>query len=63
MSDHSGVKCTKVDQGYFENFGLRCYAGVWSLWVLGAGAVIQVTSQVGTRAWRMAGETCSWPPS
>lgn len=40
MSDHSGVHYTKVDQGYFEKRGLRRYAGVWSLWALGVGAVI-----------------------
>jgi ethanolamine permease len=40
MSEHSGVKYTKVDQAYFEKRGLRRYAGVWSLWALGVGAVI-----------------------
>ena len=36
----SGVSYTKVDQSYFEKRGLRRYAGVWSLWALGVGAVI-----------------------
>jgi len=40
MSEHSSVKYTKVDQAYFEKRGLRRYAGVWSLWALGVGAVI-----------------------
>lgn len=40
MSDHSGVKYAKVDAGYFEKRGLRRYAGAWSLWALGVGAVI-----------------------
>lgn len=29
-----------VDDAYFEQRGLRRYAGVWSLWALGVGAVI-----------------------
>jgi len=40
MSRQSGVSYTKVDAGYFEKRGLRRYAGVWSLWALGVGAVI-----------------------
>lgn len=36
----SGVSYTTVDQAYFEKRGLRRYAGVWSLWALGVGAVI-----------------------
>ena len=40
MSKHSGVSYTNVDKGYFEKRGLRRYAGVWSLWALGVGAVI-----------------------
>jgi ethanolamine permease len=40
MSRQSGVSYTSVDQGYFEKRGLRRYAGVWSLWALGVGAVI-----------------------
>lgn len=40
MAKPSSVSYTKVDQGYFEKRGLRRYAGVWSLWALGVGAVI-----------------------
>ena len=40
MSEPSGVKYAKVDAGYFERRGLRRYAGAWSLWALGVGAVI-----------------------
>ncbi len=40
MSDSSSVRYTKVDASYFEKRGLRRYAGVWSLWALGVGAVI-----------------------
>ncbi len=40
MSKQSGVSYAKVDQTYFEKRGLRRYAGVWSLWALGVGAVI-----------------------
>jgi ethanolamine permease len=40
MAEHSGVKYTEVDAAYFEKRGLRRYAGVWSLWALGVGAVI-----------------------
>jgi ethanolamine permease len=40
MSAPSGVSYTKVDQQYFDKRGLRRYAGVWSLWALGVGAVI-----------------------
>jgi ethanolamine permease len=40
MSQQSGISYTKVDQAYFEKRGLRRYAGVWSLWALGVGAVI-----------------------
>jgi len=29
-----------ADDGYFEQRGLKRYAGVWSLWALGVGAVI-----------------------
>ena len=35
-----GVQYKRVDEGYFEKRGLRRYAGVWSLWALGVGAVI-----------------------
>lgn len=37
---HAGVTYTKVDAVYFEQRGLRRYAGVASLWALGVGAVI-----------------------
>jgi ethanolamine permease len=40
MSESSGSHYTKVDQSYFDKRGLRRYAGVWSLWALGVGAVI-----------------------
>lgn len=40
MSDKSGVNYRRVDDSYFEKRGLRRYAGVWSLWALGVGAVI-----------------------
>ncbi len=35
-----GVEYVRVADGYFEERGLRRYAGVWSLWALGVGAVI-----------------------
>lgn len=35
-----GVTYHEVDSSYFEQRGLRRYAGVWSLWALGVGAVI-----------------------
>ena len=35
-----GVRYHAVDAAYFEKRGLRKYAGVWSLWALGVGAVI-----------------------
>jgi ethanolamine permease len=34
------VTYTNVDQGYFEQRGLKRHAGVWSLWALGVAAVI-----------------------
>ena len=40
MSESAGVTYTKVDKSYFDKRGLRRYAGVWSLWALGVGAVI-----------------------
>ncbi|TCS63431.1 amino acid permease [Varunaivibrio sulfuroxidans] len=43
MSDKKkvgSVTYRQADDGYFENRGLRRYAGVWSLWALGVGAVI-----------------------
>ncbi|MAQ17146.1 MAG: ethanolamine permease [Sandaracinus sp.] len=38
--ERKGVSYDAVDEGYFEQRGLRRYAGVWSLWALGVGAVI-----------------------
>jgi len=35
-----GVEYVGVTDRYFEDRGLRRYAGVWSLWALGVGAVI-----------------------
>jgi ethanolamine permease len=35
-----GVSYAKADKSYFEKRGLQRYAGVWSLWALGVGAVI-----------------------
>ena len=40
MSERSSVQYAKVDDSYFRKRGLRRYAGVWSLWALGVGAVI-----------------------
>lgn len=40
MSETAGVTYKRVDASYFEKRGLRRYAGVWSLWALGVGAVI-----------------------
>ncbi|MFT4605794.1 MAG: ethanolamine permease [Rhodothermales bacterium] len=34
------VTYRKAEEGYFSNRGLKRYAGVWSLWALGVGAVI-----------------------
>jgi ethanolamine permease len=34
------VTYTNVDQGYFDQRGLKRHAGVWSLWALGVAAVI-----------------------
>jgi ethanolamine permease len=36
----AGVTYNKVDETYFAKRVLRRYAGVWSLWALGVGAVI-----------------------
>lgn len=36
----SGVSYEKVDSEYFAKRGLQRYAGIWSLWALGVGAVI-----------------------
>ncbi|HLF21581.1 MAG TPA: amino acid permease [Aestuariivirga sp.] len=35
-----GVSYTKAGSHYFEQRGLKRYAGIWSLWALGVGAVI-----------------------
>ncbi len=35
-----GVEYEQVEDAYFRDRGLRRYAGVWSLWALGVGAVI-----------------------
>ncbi|RYE09678.1 MAG: amino acid permease [Hyphomicrobiales bacterium] len=35
-----GVKYASRDKSYFEKRGLQRYAGIWSLWALGVGAVI-----------------------
>ena len=35
-----GVRYVQAEQGYFEQRTLRRYAGIWSLWALGVGAVI-----------------------
>ncbi len=35
-----GVEYVSVEERYFSERGLRRYAGVWSLWALGVGAVI-----------------------
>jgi ethanolamine permease len=40
MSKQSGISYTHVDQSFFDKRRLRRYAGVWSLWALGVGAVI-----------------------
>lgn len=40
MGNPSGVEYAKADAEYFARRGLRRYAGVWSLWALGVGAVI-----------------------
>ena len=39
-SGSGGVKYAKQDSSYFEKRGLQRYAGIWSLWALGVGAVI-----------------------
>jgi ethanolamine permease len=35
-----GISYTKADANYFAKRGLQRFAGVWSLWALGVGAVI-----------------------
>ena len=39
-SKRSGVTYRAADDDYFESRGLRRFAGAWSLWALGVGAVI-----------------------
>jgi ethanolamine permease len=36
----AGVSYERVDDAYFKVRGLKRYAGIWSLWALGVGAVI-----------------------
>ena len=36
----TGVSYEVQDKAYFERRGLKRYAGIWSLWALGVGAVI-----------------------
>jgi ethanolamine permease len=38
--ESSGVSYSRADSSYFEKRGLQRYAGIWSLWALGVGAVI-----------------------
>jgi ethanolamine permease len=38
--DSGGVSYKKADASYFEKRHLQRYAGIWSLWALGVGAVI-----------------------
>lgn len=38
--DRGGVTYRQADANYFERRSLRRFAGVWSLWALGVGAVI-----------------------
>ena len=40
MKKNQGVEYIPVADHYFQKRGLRRYAGVWSLWALGVGAVI-----------------------
>ena len=40
MKKKQGVRYVRVADRYFSDRGLRRYAGVWSLWALGVGAVI-----------------------
>jgi ethanolamine permease len=40
MAGAGGVKYAARDADYFQKRGLSRYAGVWSLWALGVGAVI-----------------------
>ena len=36
----AGIAYRKAEADYFEKRGFRRFAGVWSLWALGVGAVI-----------------------
>jgi len=48
-----GVEYVRVADEYFSERGLRRYAGVWSLWALGVGAVISGDFSLdGTSVWR-----------
>ncbi|MBK1868035.1 amino acid permease [Aestuariivirga sp. YIM B02566] len=40
QTEGGGVSYTRADAGYFEKRHLQRYAGIWSLWALGVGAVI-----------------------
>jgi ethanolamine permease len=40
MSEGASIRYAEVAKGYFEKRSLRRYAGFWSLWALGVGAVI-----------------------
>jgi ethanolamine permease len=37
---HGSVQYRNAEDGFFEKRGLKRYAGLWSLWALGVGAVI-----------------------
>ncbi|MEX6505672.1 amino acid permease [Jiella sp. M17.18] len=39
-TEKKGIAYRAAEAGYFEKRGLKKYAGVWSLWALGVGAVI-----------------------
>ncbi len=39
-NERGGVTYRRADVTYFEDRSLRRFAGVWSLWALGVGAVI-----------------------
>lgn len=58
---HSPLQATYITMApaYFERRGLRRYAGIWSLWALGVGAVISGHFPAGTlgRRWA-AGAEC-----
>ncbi|MCQ8783552.1 amino acid permease [Mangrovibrevibacter kandeliae] len=40
MAEDRSIAYRTAEAGYFEKRGLKAYAGVWSLWALGVGAVI-----------------------